>query len=128
MKELMKNLFWVIVIVLGSMYLLYIEFRNYKYERKLKLKIKYIEEEIVSMKVMNKKFSKGSITKIGGGTLPTKLPDTYIIELEYEKSKYEINDKEIFNSYEVGHLIKLKLVKGLDKNKNIIRYDLFKLK
>ncbi|WP_296648743.1 hypothetical protein [Romboutsia sp. 13368] len=63
-----------------------------------------------------------------GGTLPTKLPDTYIIELEYEKSKYEINDKEIFNSYEVGHLIKLKLVKNLDKNKNIIRYDLFKLK
>ena len=128
MKELIRNLFWIIIIILGSIYLIYIEVRNYKYKRSLKLKIKYIEEEIVSMKVINKKLSKGSIIKIGGNTLPSKLPDTYIIELEYKESKYEINDKEIFNSCEVGQFIKLKLVKSLDENKVLIKYNLFKLK
>ena len=40
--------------------------------------------------------------RIGGGILPSVLPSTYTIELEYEGSNYEINDKEIFNSYEIG--------------------------
>ena len=39
----------------------------------------------------------------------------------------EINDKEIFNSYEIGQFINLKLVKNLDKDKNIIKSDLFKI-
>ena len=112
--------------ILGSLYLLFIEIRNYKYKRSLKLKIKYTEEDIVSMEIMNKIFSKCTTMKIGGDILPSKLPGTYIVELEYEGNKYEINDKEIFNSYEVGQLIKL--VKSLDQNKNVIKYDLFKLK
>ena len=65
--------------------------------------------------------------KIGGNVLPSVLPNTYIIELEYEGSNYEINDKEIFNSYEVGQFINLKLVKSLDKDKNIIKSDLLKI-
>ena len=40
---------------------------------------------------------------------------------------YEINDEEIFNSYEIGQSINLKLVKSLDKDKNIIKSDLFKI-
>ncbi|WP_343339160.1 hypothetical protein TPELB_15140 [Terrisporobacter petrolearius] len=126
MKGLIENLFWIIVIILGSLYLLFIEIRSYKYRRSLKLKIKYTEEDTVSMEIMNKIFSKGTTMKIGGDILPSKLPGTYIVELEYDGNKYEINDKEIFNSYEVGQLIKL--VKSLDQNKNVIKYDLFKLK
>lgn len=128
MKELIENLFWIIVIVFGSMYLLFVEIRNYINRRKLKLRIKYTEEDIVSMEIMNKIFCKGTIMTIGGDRAPSKLPGTYIVELEYEGNKYEINDKEIFNSYEIGKFIKLKLVKRLDENKNIIKYDLFKLK
>ena len=40
---------------------------------------------------------------------------------------FGINEKEIFNSYEIGLFIKLKLVKSLDKDKNIIKSDLLKI-
>ena len=93
----------------------------------LKYKIKFTEEYIVEMKIINKTFSKGTIMRIGGAILPSVLPNTYTIELEYEGSNYEINDKEIFNSYEIGQFINLKLVKNLDKDKNIIKSDLFKI-
>ena len=92
------------------------------------MKIKYTEENIVNMKIINKNFSKGVIMKVGGDIFPSKLPDTYMVELEYKGSKYEINDKEIFNLYNIGQNIKLKLVESLDENKNIVKYDLFKLK
>ena len=127
-KQLIENLFWILVIILGTSYLLFIEFKNYKNERRLKLKIKYTEENIVNMKIINKTISKGLTIKIGGAILPSKLPDTYMVELEYTGNKYVIDDKEIFNSYNVGQIIKLKLIENLDKNKNIIMYDLFKLK
>ena len=130
MKELMDSLFctiWIIVIVLVSIYLLFIEIRNYKYKRSLKSKIKYTEEDIVNMEIMNKIFCEGTLMKMTSDRAPSKLPSTYIVELEYEGNKYEINDKEIFNSYEIGQFIKLKLVKRLDENKNIIEYELFKL-
>ncbi|MDU6985677.1 MAG: hypothetical protein E6371_14795 [Terrisporobacter othiniensis] len=128
MRQLVENLFWILVIILGSSYLLFIEFKNYKNRRRLKLKIKYTEENIVNMKIINKNFSKGVIMKVGGDIFPSKLPDTYMVELEYKGSKYEINDKEIFNLYNIGQNIKLKLVESLDENKNIVKYDLFKLK
>lgn len=129
MKELIDSSFltiWIIVIVLVIIYLLFTEMRNYKYKRSLKSKIKYTEEDIASMEIMNKIFCEGTLMKVDRA--PSKLPSTFIVELEYEGNKYEINDKEIFNSYEVGQFIKLKLVKRLDENKNIIEYKLFKLK
>ena len=65
---------------------------------------------------------------IVGDRGPSKLPSTYVVELQYEGNNYEINDKEIFESYEIRQFIKLKLVKSLDQNRNIIKYELFKLK
>ena len=81
MRQLVENLFWILVIILGSSYLLFIEFKNYKNRRRLKLKIKYTEENIVNMKIINKNFSKGVIMKVGGDIFPSKLPDTYMVEL-----------------------------------------------
>ena len=127
MKSLIENLFWIIIIVFGSMYLIFSEIRNYNNRKLLKSKIKFTEEYIIEMKIINKIFSKGTIMKIGGNVLPSVLPNTYIIELEYQGSNYEINDKEIFNSYKIGQFIKLKLVKSLDKDKNIIKSDLLKI-
>ena len=127
MKLLIENLFWIIVIIFGSIYLIFLEIKNYNNQKHLKSKIKYTEEYIVEMKIINKIFSKGTIMRISGTILPSVLPNTYTIELEYEGSNYEINDKEIFNSYEVGQFINLKLVKSLDKDKNIIKSDLFKI-
>ena len=121
MKLLIENLFWIIIIIFGSIYLIFLEIENYNNKKYLKYKIKFTEEYIVEMKIINKTFSKGTIMRIGGAILPSVLPNTYTIELEYEGSNYEINDKEIFNSYEIGQFINLKLVKNLDKDKNIIK-------
>ena len=126
MKLLIENLFWIIIIIFGSIYLIFLEIENYNNKKYLKYKIKFTEEYIVEMKIINKTFSKGTIMRIGGAILPSVLPNTYTIELEYEGSNYEINDKEIFNSYEIGQFINLNLVKNLDKDKNIIKSDLFK--
>ncbi|HBI94438.1 MAG TPA: hypothetical protein DDY58_19530 [Terrisporobacter glycolicus] len=122
MKELIENLFWIIVIVFGSMYLLFVEVKNLINTRKLKMKIKYTEESIVNMEIVNKLFLKAY------GSVYCKMPDTCIVELEYDGDMYEIKDEEIFKSYEVGQFIKLKLIKSLDENKNLIKYDLFQLK
>ena len=127
MKSVIENLFWIIIIVFGSIYLIFLEIRNYNNQNLLKSKIKFTEEYIIEMKIINKIFSKGTIMKIGGNVLPSVLPNTYIIELEYQGINYEINDKEIFNSYEIGQFIKLKLVKSLDKDKNIIKSDILKI-
>ena len=127
MKLLIENLFWIIIIIFGSIYLIFLEIENYNNKKYLKYKIKFTEEYIVEMKIINKTFSKGTIMRIGGAILPSVLPNTYTSELEYEGSNYEINDKEIFNSYEIGQFINLKLVKNLDKDKNIIKSDLFKI-
>ena len=127
MKLLIENLLWIIIIIFGSIYLIFLEIENYNNKKYLKYKIKFTEEYIVEMKIINKTFSKGTIMRIGGAILPSVLPNTYTIELEYEGSNYEINDKEIFNSYEIGQFINLKLVKNLDKDKNIIKSDLFKI-
>ena len=127
MKLLIENLFWIIIIIFGSIYLIFLEIENYNNKKYLKYKIKFTEEYIVEMKIINKTFSKGTIMRIGGAILPSVLPNTYTIELEYEGRNYEINDKEIFNSYEIGQFINLKLVKNLDKDKNIIKSDLFKI-
>ena len=127
MKLLIENLFWIIIIIFGSIYLIFLEIKNYNNQNHLKSKIKFTEEYIVEMKIINKIFSKGTIMRIGGAILPSVLPNTYTIELEYEGSNYEINDKEIFNSYEIGQFINLKLVESLDKDKNIIKSDLFKI-
>lgn len=126
-KQLVEELFWILIIILGGSYLLFTEFKNYKNKKILKSKIKYTQENIVEMKITKKTFSKGVMTVVTGSKLLSRLPDTYIIELEYKGSKYEINDKEIFNSYDVGQSIKLKLVESLDENKNIITYNLFKI-
>ena len=127
MKTLIENSFWIIVIVFGSMYLIFLEIRNYNNNKRLKSQIKYTEESIVDMKIINKRFSKGTIMRIGGAILPSVLPSTYTIELEYKGNNYEINDQEIFTSYAIGEFIRLKLIESLDKDKNIIKYDLFKL-
>ena len=101
MKSVIENLFWIIIIIFGSIYLIFLEIENYNNKKYLKYKIKFTEEYIVEMKIINKTFSKGTIMRIGGAILPSVLPNTYTIELEYEGSNYEINDKEIFISFQL---------------------------
>ena len=77
MKLLIENLFWIIIIIFGSIYLIFLEIENYNNKKYLKYKIKFTEEYIVEMKIINKTFSKGTIMRIGGAILPSVLPNTY---------------------------------------------------
>ncbi|MBN9647623.1 hypothetical protein J0L31_11535 [Terrisporobacter glycolicus] len=118
---MIEDSFWPIFIILGCLYLVFIQVKEYKDKRNLKMKIKYTEEYIVNMEIVNKLFVKAFSSRY------CKMPDTCIVELKYDGDMYEIKDEEIFKSYEVGQFIKLKLIKSLDENKNLIKYDLFKL-
>lgn len=127
MKGLINDLFWPIIIVLCIAYLLLHEIKNRIAIKQLKLKIKYTEIQIVDMQITNKRFSKGMVLRIGGAILPSKLPDTYIVELKYQDSNYEINDEKIYKFYEIGDFVKLKLINNLDESKNLISYELYNL-
>ena len=54
MKLLIENLFWIIIIIFGSIYLIFLEIENYNNKKYLKYKIKFTEEYIVEMKIINK--------------------------------------------------------------------------
>src|SRR5699024_1814267 len=108
-------------------YLIFLEIEKYNNKKYLKFKIKFNEEYIVEIKIINKTFSKCTIMRIDRAILRSVIQNTYTIELQNEGSNYVINDKEIFNSYEIDQFINLKLVKNLDKDKNIIKSDLFKI-
>ena len=56
MKLLIENLFWIIIIIFGSIYLIFLEIENYNNKKYLKYKIKFTEEYIVEMKIINKTF------------------------------------------------------------------------
>ena len=60
MKLLIENLFWIIIIIFGSIYLIFLEIKNYNNKNHLKSNIKFTEEYIVEMKIVNKIFSKGT--------------------------------------------------------------------
>lgn len=127
MKGSINDLLWPIIVILSIIYLLVIEIKKRIAIRELKSKIKYTESQIVDMQIINKGFSEGLFSSIGGSILPSKLPDTYIVELKYEDSNYEINDEEIYKFYEIGDFVKLKLVSNLDESKNLISYELYNL-
>lgn len=126
--ELDKGLFWPIICVGGIIYLIFIELKNYKLKKNLQNKVEYIKESIVSMEVIDKLFSEGKYGLVGGNRIPSKYPDTYIIKLKYDDSYYEINDEELFNFYNIGESIKLKLITNLDKDKNMVSYEIYSIK
>ena len=41
MKLLIENLFWIIIIIFGSIYLIFLEIENYNNKKYLKYKIKF---------------------------------------------------------------------------------------
>ena len=65
------------------MYLIFLDIRNYNNKKHLNSEIKFTEEYIVEMKIINKIFSKGTIMRIVGSILTSIIPYTYTIKLEY---------------------------------------------
>ncbi len=121
---MIKNIIWIIVIILGIIYLFKDNLIYFIKKIRLSLKVKHIRKSIIQMEVIDKYYIKGNIEMVGGNRVPSKYPDSYIIELKYENLLHKINDKEMFNNLYIGCKLEFELVEKLDKYENILSYKL----
>lgn len=94
-----------------------------------KLKVKACRESIINLKIERKMYSSGWSYSSGVNHLwaRPRLPNSYIVNCRDKKGvNYVINDKEIFDNYEVDDVIELKLFEKLDKNNDVLSYKLKK--
>ena len=118
------NAIWLILCIGGLLYYIFIEIVEFIKKIIRKIKIKEVRETRVKMEIIDKYFVKGGIKNITGTKVSATMPDSYIMKLKYKETDYKINDKDIFESYEVGEYVYLKLIEKLDKEQNIISYKL----
>ena len=94
-----------------------------------KLRVKTCRESTINIRIDAKMYCPGMNYNNGLNHLwgNPKLPDSYMINCSDKNNvKYLINDKEIFDNYDVGDMIKFKLIEKLDKNNELISYELKK--
>lgn len=120
------DIFWIIIIIFGTLYFFIKWLIDLTDKVKKKLEVQVTQTNVVPMEVVNKFFVEGKVEKIGGNILPSKYPDSYIIELKYKDSYYKINDYELYNNSNIGDIISLQLINNIDKNGNIINYSIKK--
>lgn len=120
------GIFWIIVIIFGTLYFFIKWLIDLTDKVKKKLKIKNTKTNFVTMEVVNKFFVEGKLKKIGGNILPSKYPNSYFIELKYKDSYYKINDYELYNNSNIGDTISLQLINNIDKNGKIINSSIKK--
>lgn len=118
------DILWVSVCIAGITYFIIIEIKKVFDNIIIKLKIKDVKESIVSMKVVNKYFVEGKLQSLGGSKIPSKIPDTYCLELKYQDKIYRINDKCIYEKYKKDEFINIKLIEKVDKEGTVISYKL----
>ena len=54
----------------------------------------------------------------------TNLPSSYLLELEYRNRFYRINDKDIFETSNIGDTVMIRLIEKFDKYENLLSYKL----
>lgn len=124
-----KNKFIFLLFTICSLYIYTICIKEFLNNIINKLKVKTCRESIINLRIDNKMHCPGRSYNSGVNHLwaNPKLPDSYIINCSDKNDvNYSINDKEIFYNYDVGDMIKLKLIENLDKNNEIISYKLKK--
>ncbi|MGX4600395.1 hypothetical protein [Faecalimicrobium sp. JNUCC 81] len=122
------NLLFGIFCILGLIILNVEYVLNTIKKLKLKLRTKNLNESIVEVEMKNKNFVHGfsepmSLEKGKGFT--TNRIDSYLVEFEYKEKVYTIDSKYIFEKYNIGDLVKIKLVESLDKNNLILKSEFF---
>lgn len=115
--------FLVIPALAGIIYFILLWVRDIIKKVYRKFRVKEIRVTNANMTVTNKYFTKGK-TFSSGYKVPSALPDAYFIELEYRGRAYRINDKDIFETANVGDSIIIRLIEKLDKYENLISYKL----
>ncbi|MGL5314785.1 MAG: hypothetical protein ACRC92_16150 [Peptostreptococcaceae bacterium] len=118
------DVLWGSACIAGIIYFIIIETKKAFNNIVLKLKIKDVKESVVSMKIVNKYFVEGKLQSLGGSKIPSKIPDTYCLELKYQDKIYKINDKCIYEKYKKDEFINIKLIENVDKYGKVISYKL----
>jgi hypothetical protein len=121
------DILWGAVWILGIIYFT-IEYIIVLARRiKVKLKIKTICESIIDVKITNKHFVEGYPlwSTLGQGKLLmfTRI-DSYLVEFYYNDINHTINSKDAFEAFDIGDIVKVKLIENLDKNNSIISYKI----
>lgn len=120
-----SDLLWGIACILSILYFTIGFIISFAKKIKVKLKTNTICESIIDVKITNKHFIKGRPLQppLGQGKylMPTRV-DSYLIEFYYNDTNHTINSKDIFQKFNIGDIIKIKLIKRLDKNNLVISY------
>lgn len=120
------DLFFSIVVIGAIFYFIIKGLIDLYFKLKIRVKINHATISLVMMEVIDKTFVDGKIELIGGNRIPSKYPNSYILTLKYKGGYYKINDYELFDKFNIGDTIKLKLIKYLDKEGKTIFYKLEK--
>ncbi|MGL5693493.1 MAG: hypothetical protein ACRCXA_05410, partial [Peptostreptococcaceae bacterium] len=111
-----------LLIIISALYIYIICIKDIISNINNKFKVKRCRKSIISLKIDGKSHFPGISYSSGVNNLGAnpKLPDSYIINCSDENDvNYFINDKEVFESYDIGDAIKLELIEKLDKNNEV---------
>lgn len=116
--------------ILSIMYFIIDYVKDFVRKIKVKLKTTTICESIIEVEITNKYFIKGYPLQPHPGKgkylMPTRV-DSYLVEFHYKDIDHTINSKDIFKEFDIGNIIKIKLIEKIDKNNLVISYKFINL-
>ncbi len=118
-----RELIWSLACAISIIIMVAMYISEYMEKLKLMLKTKKMRESIIEVEIEKKYFVEGlPLTMAAAKFASPNFPDSYIIDYRYNGRTYSINSQEIFEKYEVGDNIKLKIIERLDKNMDVISF------
>ncbi|MGX4599145.1 hypothetical protein [Faecalimicrobium sp. JNUCC 81] len=122
--------FIVLAGIAGLIYLILIGIRDFIKNIYRKFRVSEIRVTNVNMTIKNKRFVKGMPCNYSDRNkyFISNLPNSYLLELEYKDKSYRINDKNIFETVNIGDNVMIRLIEKFDKYENLLSYKLENMK
>ncbi|WP_042272631.1 hypothetical protein [Faecalimicrobium dakarense] len=126
MRNEISDNFLVLATIAGIIFFILLRIRDFIKNIYRKLRVSEIRVTNVNMTVKNKYFIKGMPCNYAHRNkyFISNLPNSYLLELEYKNRPYKINDKDIFDTVNIGDTIMIRLIEKLDKYENLLSYRL----
>ncbi|MBO3443923.1 hypothetical protein [Clostridium sp. CCUG 7971] len=122
--------FIVLAGISGLIYLILIGIKDFVKNIYRKFRVSEIRVTNVNMTIKNKSFLKGMPCNYSDRNkyFISNLPNSYLLELEYKDKSYRINDKNIFETVNIGDNVMIRLIEKFDKYENLLSYKLENMK
>lgn len=122
--------FIVLAGISGLIYLILIGIKDFVKNIYRKFRVSEIRVTNVNMTIKNKSFFKGMPCNYSDRNkyFISNLPNSYLLELEYKDKSYRINDKNIFETVNIGDNVMIRLIEKFDKYENLLSYKLENMK